>query len=97
MTMTSITFFEYRKKSEIIQLVEKNFSRTKVGELPCIAKVYCSINNMLKLMSLIGYVEETLFERMYERITHLFEDFSANFSSQSLVVFFKHEIQMLHL
>jgi len=69
--MTSITFYEYGKKSEMIQLVEGNCLRNKVEELPYITKVHCSINNMEKLVSIMSYIDETLFEKMYEKITHL--------------------------
>ena len=40
-------------------------------ELPNITKVHRSINNKEKLVSIIGYVDENLFERMYRRISHL--------------------------
>jgi hypothetical protein len=69
--MTSITFSEYRQKSEMMQLAEGHCPRTKAGELPYMNKVHCSINNMEKLVSIISYVDETLFEMMYERIAHL--------------------------
>jgi hypothetical protein len=65
-----MTFFEYRKKSKMMQLVERNFPRTKVRELPHMTKVHSSVNNMENLMSVLGYVDETLFKRRYERIAH---------------------------
>ena len=40
-------------------------------ELLNITKVHRSINNKEKLVSIIGYVDENLFERMYRRISHL--------------------------
>jgi hypothetical protein len=69
--MTSITLSEYEKKFEIMQLAEGNCPRTKARELPYITKVHCSINNMEKLVSIMSYIDETLFENMYEKITHL--------------------------
>jgi len=69
--MTSISFLENRQKSKMMQLVEGNYLRTKAGELLHITKVHCSINNLEKLVSIMGYMDETLFERMYGRITHL--------------------------
>lgn len=68
--MTFMTFFEYRKKSKMMQLVERNFPRTKARELPHMTKVHSSVNNMENLMSVLGYVDETLFKRRYERIAH---------------------------
>jgi hypothetical protein len=69
--MTSISFLENRQKSKMMQLVEGNCLRTKARELLHITKVHCSINNLEKLVSIMGYMDETLFERMYGRITHL--------------------------
>jgi hypothetical protein len=69
--MTSITLSEYEKKFEIMQLAEGNCPRTKARELPYITKVHCSVNNMKKLGSIMGYMNETRFERMYMRIAHL--------------------------
>ena len=54
-----------------MQLVEGNCLRTKAGELLHITKIHCSVNNLEKLVSIMGYMDETLFERMYGRITHL--------------------------
>jgi hypothetical protein len=69
--MTSISFLENRQKSKMMQLVEGNCLRTKAGELLHITKIHCSGNNLEKLVSIMGYMDETLFERMYGRITHL--------------------------
>jgi hypothetical protein len=55
----------------MMQLAEGNYPRTKAMELPNITKVHHSINNKEKLVSIIGYVDENLFERMYRRISHL--------------------------
>jgi hypothetical protein len=54
-----------------MQLAEGNYPRTKAMELLNITKVHRSINNKEKLVSIIGYVDENLFERMYRRISHL--------------------------
>jgi len=54
-----------------MQLAEGNYPRTKAMELSNITKVHRSINNKEKLVSIIGYVDENLFERMYRRISHL--------------------------
>jgi hypothetical protein len=55
----------------MMQLAEGNYPRTKAMELLNITKVHRSINNKEKLVSIIGYVDENLFERMYRRISHL--------------------------
>ena len=57
--MTSITFSKYKQKSEMIQLAEGNCPRTRAGELPHITKVHCFINNMEKLVSILGYLIST--------------------------------------
>lgn len=69
-TMTFITFFRYRQKSKMRQLVKGNFARTKARELPRMTKVHSSVNNMENLISFLGYVDEILLKRSYERIAH---------------------------
>ena len=69
--MTSITFFEYGERSEMMQFVEEDCLRIEVGELSHMTKVYYSMDNIKKLMSVLGYMDETLFEKKYERIAHL--------------------------
>jgi len=56
--MTSITFSEYEQKFEIMQLAERNWPRIKAKELLYITKVHCSVNNMKKLRSIMGYMNE---------------------------------------
>ena len=69
--MTSITFLEYGERSEMMQLVKGDCSRTKVEELPHIIKVHCSIDNIKKLGLILRYIDENLFEKKYGRIAHL--------------------------
>jgi hypothetical protein len=69
-TMASMTFSEYRQKSKMMQLVEGDCSRTKTKELPCMNKVHCLVNNMEKPVSILGYVDDILFQRRYERIAY---------------------------
>ena len=69
--MTSFTFSEYGERSEMMQLVEGDCSRTKVEELPPITKVQCSIDNIKKLVPILGYIDENLFEKKYGRIAYL--------------------------
>jgi len=52
------------------QLVKGNFARTKARELPRMTKVHSSVNNMENLISFLGYVDEILLKRSYERIAH---------------------------
>ncbi|KAL9334387.1 hypothetical protein Peur_074526 [Populus x canadensis] len=69
--MTSPTFSEYGERSEMMQLVEGDCSRTKVEELPHITRVHCSIDSIKKLVPIMGYIDENLFEKEYGRIAHL--------------------------
>ena len=69
--MTFMNFSRYGERSEMIQLVEGDCLTTKVEELPYITKVHCSIENIKKLVPILGYINETLFEKKYGRIAHL--------------------------
>jgi hypothetical protein len=51
--------------------VEEDCPKTEVGELPHMNKVHYFLDNMKKLVSVLGYVDETFFERKYGRIAHL--------------------------
>jgi hypothetical protein len=68
--MTFITFSEYGERSEMMHLVEEDCPRTQVGELSHITKVYYSMDNIKKLLSVSGSVNEILFEKKNERIAH---------------------------
>jgi len=70
-TMTSIIFSEYGERFEMMQLVEEDCPMTEVGELSHMTKVYYSMDNIKKLVSVLEYVDETLFEKKYKRIAHL--------------------------
>ena len=69
--MTSINFLKYGERSEMMQLVEGDCSRTKVDELPHITKVHCSIDSIKKLAPILGCIDENLFEKKYGKIAHL--------------------------
>jgi len=69
--MTSINFLKYGERSEMMQLVERDCSRTKVEELPHITKVHCFIDSLKKLAPIMGYIDENLFEQKYGKIAHL--------------------------
>jgi hypothetical protein len=64
-------FSEYEERFEMMQLVEGNCQRTEVGELLHITKVHYFMDNIKKLVSVLGYIDETLFETKYKRIVHL--------------------------
>jgi hypothetical protein len=66
-----MTISEYGKKSKTMKLVERDYLRTKVRELPHMTKVHCFMNNIEKLVSIFSYIDKTFFERRYEIITHL--------------------------
>jgi hypothetical protein len=68
--MTSMTFSKYGERSEMIQLVKEDCLETKVGELTHMPKVHYFIDNIKKLVSVLRYVDEILFERKYGRIAH---------------------------
>jgi hypothetical protein len=63
-----MTLSEYGKKSKMMKLVERDYLRTKVRELPHMTKVHCFMNNIEKLVSVFSYIDKTFFERI---ITHL--------------------------
>ena len=60
-----MAFLEYGEKYEMMQLIEGDCPRTKINELLHITTVHYSIENIKKLMTILGYVDETLFERKY--------------------------------
>jgi uncharacterized protein YqgV (UPF0045/DUF77 family) len=60
-------------------------------------KVHYSIDNIKKLMSVLRYVDETLFERKYERISHMIRIFYSEFSSQGFNAFLKSGLWMFQL
>ena len=61
--MASLTFSEYREKSEMMQLVEGDCLRTKVEDLPHITKMHYSVYSIKKLAPIRGYIDENLFEK----------------------------------
>jgi hypothetical protein len=63
-----MTLSEYGKKSKMMKLVERDYLRTKVRELPHMTKVHCFMNNIEKLVSVFSYIDKTFFERI---ITYL--------------------------
>jgi hypothetical protein len=57
------------KKSKIMQLID--CPRTKVRELPCITKENYFMDNIEKLVSVLRYMNETLFKKMCGRTAYL--------------------------
>jgi len=49
----------------MMQLIEGDFLGTQVGELPRMTKVHCFVDKIEKYVLVLGYVDETLFERKY--------------------------------
>jgi hypothetical protein len=53
------------------QIAEGKCPRIDANRLPCITKINHMVNDLGKLLSIMGYVDKTLFERRYERIAQL--------------------------
>ena len=66
-----MTFLEYEERSEMTQITEGDCPRAKINELPHVTKIHCSIKSVKRLMPIMGYVDEALFEVRYGRIAHL--------------------------
>jgi hypothetical protein len=69
--MTSIkylSFQDFGQKSEMTQLAEGNCPGINANELTHITNVNYMINDLEKFIPIIGYIDETVFERQYERI-----------------------------
>ena len=77
-----------------MQLVEGNCLRTKAGELLHITKIHCSVNNLEKLVSIMGYMDETLFWKDVWEDHSSNENYGTNFSCQSPVAFLNYKCFM---
>ena len=66
-----LSFQEFRQESELAQVAEGKCPRIDDSGLPCITKINHMVNDLGKLLSIMEYVDETLFERRYGRITQL--------------------------
>lgn len=53
------------------QLVEGNYLRINASGLLCITKINYMVNEVDKLLTIMGYINEILFERQYGSITQL--------------------------
>jgi hypothetical protein len=76
-----MTFSEYGKNSKMMKIVERDYLRTKVRELPHMIKVHCFMNNIEKLVLFFSYIDKTFFERRYGIITHLVRLLVQSFTS----------------
>jgi hypothetical protein len=66
-----LSFQEFGQESELNQIAEGKCPRIDANRLPCITKINHMVNDLGKLLSIMGYVDETLFERRYGRIAQL--------------------------
>ena len=65
------SFHKFGQESELTQVAEGKCSRINISKLPEITKINHTINDLEKLWSIMGYVDDTLFERRYGRIAQL--------------------------
>jgi hypothetical protein len=66
-----LSFQKFKQESELTQIFEEKCPKIDASELLCITKINHMVNDLGKLSSIIGYVDETLFKRLYERIAQL--------------------------
>jgi len=66
-----LSFQEFGQEFELNQIAEGKCPRIDANRLPCITKINHMVNDLGKLLSIMGYVDETLFERRYGRIAQL--------------------------
>jgi len=58
-----LSFQEFRQESKLIQIAERNYLRIDASRLSCITKINHMVNDLEKLLLIIGYINETLFKR----------------------------------
>jgi hypothetical protein len=72
-----LTFVKYQSSqefgydSELAQVAEVNYPIINVSGLSCITKINHMMNGLEKLLPIMGYINETLFERRNGRIAQL--------------------------
>ena len=66
-----LSFQEFRQESKLAQIAEEKCPRIDVSGLPCITKINHMVNDLGKLLSIMEYVDETLFERRYGRVAQI--------------------------
>jgi len=66
-----LSFQEFGQESELTQVAEEKCPRIDASRLPCITKINHMVNDLGKLLSIMKYIDETIFERRYGRIAQL--------------------------
>jgi hypothetical protein len=65
------SFHKFGQESELTQVAKGKCPRINISRLPEITKINHTVNDLEKLWSIMGYVDDTLFERRYGRIVQL--------------------------
>jgi hypothetical protein len=55
-----LSFQEFRQESKLTQIAERNYLRIDVSRLSCITKINHMVNDLEKLLLIMGYINETL-------------------------------------
>jgi len=66
-----LSFQEFGQESELTHVAEGKCPRIDASNLPCITKINHMVNDLGKLLSIMEYIDETIFERRYGRIAQL--------------------------
>ena len=66
-----LSFQEFGQESELTQVAEGKCPRIDASRLPGITKINHMVNDLGKLVSIMEYIDETIFERRYGRIAQL--------------------------
>jgi hypothetical protein len=66
-----LSFQKFKQESELTQIFEGKCQKIDASGLLCITKINHMVNNLGKLLSIIGYVDETFFKRWYGTIAQL--------------------------
>ena len=55
-----LSFQEFRQESKLTQIAERNYLRIDASRLSCITKINHMVNDLEKLLLIMGYINETL-------------------------------------
>ena len=66
-----LSFQEFGQEFELTQVAEGKCPRIDASRLPCITKINHMVHYLGKLLPIMKYIDETLFERRYGRIAQL--------------------------
>jgi hypothetical protein len=58
-----LSFQKFKQESELTQIFEGKCQKIDASGLLCITKINHMVNDLGKLLSIIGYVDETFFKR----------------------------------